>query len=79
MLTVDMTWSGKSDPELISHASDVSDARAELVADLAFTASEQYTEQVLNWFDNHRDQPGMITNSDGTVDVWMFTADELAA
>jgi hypothetical protein len=66
-------------PEVISTASDISTVRADLVSDLKTTAQMDYAALVLAWFESSRDTPGMITNSDGSVDVWVFDAEELAA
>lgn len=63
-------------PEVVSHAADVATARADLLADLTLTAEPDYLEQVCEWFTSARECPGMIVNEDGTVDVWVFDAEE---
>jgi hypothetical protein len=66
-------------PEVISTATDVATVRADLLADLMISAGPVYAAHVFEWFESSRDVPGMITNTDGSIDVWVFQVEELAA
>lgn len=75
MLTVSVQVADQPDEcEVITNTSDDDLATVALRSDLAVTATDAYAERVFEWWNTCRAVSCVITNEDGSHDVWRWAA-----